>query len=73
MGANKISDYFWRSQIKTIQFKKNYKGTVQEKYLYKAVSLLESFRDKKLEVNEVFDIDQLSKILAIRAIFGSTE
>lgn len=73
MGANRISDSFWRSQIKPIQFKKNYKGTVQEKYLYKAVSLLESFRDKKLDVSEVFDLDQLSKIMAIRAIFGSTE
>jgi hypothetical protein len=73
LSANKISDYFWRSQIKPIQFKKSYKGTVQEKYLNKAVSLLELFRDKKLSVDEVFDLDQISKIMAIRAIFGSTE
>jgi hypothetical protein len=73
LSANKISDYFWRSQIKPVQFKESYKGTVQEKYLNKAISLLELFRDKKLSVDEVFDLDQISKIMAIRAIFGSTE
>ena len=73
LSANKISDYFWRSQILPIQFKSSYKGTVQETYLNKAVSLLELFRDKKLRVDEVFDLDQIAKIMAIRAIFGSTE
>ena len=72
-GANKISNYFWRSPIKPIQFKKSYKGTVQEKYLNKAVSLLELFRDKKLRVNEVFDVDQMAKVMALKAVFGSTE
>ncbi len=73
LGQNKISDYFWRSQIRPIQFKKSYKGTVQEKYLNQAVTLLEMFRNKELKVNEVFDIDQFTKIMAIRAIFGSYE
>ena len=73
MGANTISNYFWRSPIKPIQFKKSFKGTVQEKYLNKAVSLLELFRDKKLKVNEVFDLDQMAKVMALKAIFGSTE
>ena len=73
LSANKISDYFWRSQIKPIQFKKSYKGTAQEKYLNRATSLLELFRNKKLRVDEVFALDQISKIMAIRAIFGSTE
>ncbi len=73
IGANKISDYFWRSPIKPIQFKKSYRGTVQEKYLNNAVSLLELFRDKKLRVNEVFDLDQIAKVMALKAIFGSTE
>ena len=73
LSANKISDYFWRSPIKPIQFKKSYKGTVQEKYLNKAVSLLELFRDKKLRVDEVFDLDQISKVMALKAIFGATE
>ena len=58
---------------KPIQFKKSYKGTVQEIYLDKAISLLESFRDRELKVNEVFDIDQMAKVMALRAIFGSTE
>ena len=71
LGANKISNYFWRSQINPIQFKKSYKGTVQEKYLDKAISLLESFRNKESKVDEVFDIDQLAKLMALRAIFGS--
>ena len=73
LGANKTSNYFWRSQINPIQFKKSYKGTVQEKYLDKAISLLESFRNKELKVDEVFDIDQMAKVMALRAIFGSTE
>ena len=73
LGQNKISDYFWRSQIKPIQFKKSYKGTVQEKYLNQAITLLEMFRNKKLKVDEVFDIDQLSKIMALRAVFASYE
>ena len=73
IGANKINDYFWHSEIRPIQFKKSHKGTVQEKYLNKAVSLLELFRNKKLSVNEVFDLDQFSKLMAIRAVFGSTE
>ena len=73
IGANKINDYFWRSEIRPIQFKKSQKGTVQEKYLNKAISLLELFRSKKLSVNEVFDLDQFAKLMAIRAVFGSTE
>ncbi len=73
IGANKINDYFWQSEIRPIQFKKSHKGTVQEKYLNKAVSLLELFRNKKLSVNEVFDLDQFAKLMAIRAVFGSTE
>ena len=73
LGANKISNYFWRSQINPIQFKKSYKGTVQEKYLDKAISLLESFRNKESKVDEVFDVDQMAKLMALRAIFGSTE
>ena len=73
IGANKISDSFWRSEIRPIQFKKSYKDTVQEKYLNNAISLLEQFRNKKLQVDEVFDLNQLSKLMAIRAVFGSTE
>ena len=64
LGANKISNYFWRSQIKPIQFKKSYKGTVQEKYLDKATSLLESFRNEKLKVGEVFDLEQMAKYIS---------
>ena len=73
LSANKISNYFWRSQIKPIQFKKSYKGTVQEKYLDKATSLLESFRNEELKVSEVFDLEQMAKLMSLRAVFGSTE
>ena len=73
LGANQISSYFWRSQIMPIQFKDSYFGTVQEKYLNKATSLLESFRNKELKVEEVFDTDQMAKVMALRAVFGSTE
>ena len=40
---------------------------------YTAISLLESFRNKESKVDEVFDVDQMAKLMALRAIFGSTE
>ena len=43
VGANKINDYFWRSEIRPIQFKKSQKGTVQEKYL-KSIEIEASYR-----------------------------
>jgi hypothetical protein len=73
LGINKVDDYFWRSKISPIQFKKNYKNTEQEIFLSKAVTLLEKFRSKEKNAHEVFDTEQLAKIMAIRAIFGSLE
>ena len=73
LGLNQISDSFWRAQITPIQFKKKYKGTVQEEYLNKAVSLLESFRKNEIKAKDAFDLDQIAKLMALKAIFGSTE
>jgi hypothetical protein len=73
LGANKLDDYFWRSKISPIQFKKNYRNTEQEIFLSKAITLLESFRNREKKVHEIFDTKQLAKIMAIRAVFGSLE
>ena len=55
------------------QFSEEKIGTKQEVYLKKAIYLLESFRDGSLKPSEVFDTDQLAKVMAIRAIIGSAE
>ncbi len=73
LGVNNLEDSFWRAKIKPIQFKKNKIGTEQEIYLKQAINLFENFRDGKLKTKEVFDIEQLAKLMAIKAIFGSEE
>ncbi len=73
LGANNLTDSFWRSKVKPIQFKKYKYGTEQEIYLKNAISLFENFRDGKLNINDVFDVNQLAKLMAIKAIFGSVE
>ncbi len=73
LGINTELDNFWRSKITPVQFKNKNLNTNQEKYLNKAIFLLESFRNKELKPNEVFDVSQLAKFMALKAIFGSIE
>jgi len=73
LGYNNKFANFWRSKITPVQFKKKNLGTIQEKYLNQAIFLLESFRNKKLKPSEVFDLDQLAKLMAIEAVFGAIE
>jgi hypothetical protein len=73
ISVNDPIQNFWRSKIMPVKFEEKLIGTEQEIYLNKAIFLLESFRNNKLEPDEVFDTDQLSKLMAIRAIFGSAE
>ena len=72
-SLNGLEDSFWRAKIKPVQFSEEKIGTEQEAHLKKAIYLLESFRDGSLKPSEVFDTDQLAKVMAIRAIIGSAE
>tara|TARA_Y100000816_G_C26088784_1_gene575005 strand:+ start:231 stop:1982 length:1752 start_codon:yes stop_codon:yes gene_type:complete len=72
-SLNGLEDTFWRSRIEPVQFNK-YKGNLtQETYLEKAIFLLESFRNGKMSASEVFDVNKLAKVMALRALIGSTE
>ena len=73
VGINDVGQTFWRSKIVPVSFKKKYRNTNQEAYLNKAINLLESFRNKKLKPDDVFDTDQLAKLMAIKAIFATSE
>ncbi len=77
MGAvdslNGLEDTFWRSKIDPVQFPDSKIGTEQETHLKKAIYLLESFRNGSLKTSQVFDTDQLAKVMALRALLGSSE
>ena len=73
LGINDIDQFFWKAKIKPARFKKDQRNTIQETYLNKAISLLEAFRKKELKANMVFDVDQLAKLMAIKAIFASLD
>ena len=72
-SLNGIEDNFWREKIEPVQFSNSNLGKVQEKYLNDAIYLLEAFRKEKKKINEVFDIEKLSKIMVLRALLGSSE
>jgi hypothetical protein len=72
-SLNGLEDTFWRSRIEPVQFNK-FKGDIkQENYLKKAIYLLESFRNGKITTSKVFDIEKLAKVMALRALLGSSE
>lgn len=72
-SLNGVEDSFWRAKIEPVQFSQEKIGTQQEIYLKKAIYLLESFRDGSLKTSQVFNTDQLAKVMALRAIIGSSE
>ncbi len=73
LGINNLDGSFWRSEIKPVQFKDSKKNTEQEIYLNEAITLLESFRQNSRSLSEIFDLEQLSKLMAAKAILGSIE
>ena len=72
-SLNGIEDNFWREKIEPVQFSENNLGQIQEKYLNEAIYLLELFRKEEKNISEVFDVEKLSKIMALRALLGSSE
>ena len=73
LGINDIHQFFWTAKIKPTRFKENQKNTIQEIYLNKGINLLEGFRKKELKAEKVFDLDQLAKLMAIKAVFASLD
>ena len=72
-SLNGVEDTFWRAKIDSVQFSEDQIEKKQGAYLTKAIYLLESFRDGSLKPSEVFDTNKLAKIMAIRAVLGSSE
>ncbi len=69
---NGTEDSYYRVKINPIQFSTNDKEN-NLKNLKSAINLLESFRQGKLKTSETFDTDQLAKIMALRALLGSSQ
>lgn len=72
-SMNGLEDTFWRSKIEPVQFSKFRGVKKQETYLKKAIFLLESFRNGNMKTSEVFDTEKLAKVMALRALLGSSE
>lgn len=73
LSINSLEESFWRAKIEPIQFDNDLINTQQEIYLNQAISQIESFRQNPEKIKEVFDIDQLSKVLALKTLFGAYE
>ena len=72
--VNSNEDSFWRASITPIQFsEEKSKNEINRADLKKAIFLLESFRNGSLKTSEVFDVNQLTKVMALRALAGSSE
>jgi hypothetical protein len=73
LTINSLNESFLRAKIKPVQFKDQKIGTEQEVYLKNAIGLLEDFRKNKINIKNTFEIKELAKMMAIKAIFGSSE
>ena len=73
LTINVLGDSFWRAKIKPVQFNEEKIGTEQELYLKNAINLFEDFRNNRNKLNQTFDISQLAKLMAVKAMFGSSE
>ena len=71
---NGLEDTFWRAKIKPVQLNNTLNNSEEQRSnLKKAIYLLDSFRNGKLKPSDVFDIEKLAKVMAIRAVLGSSE
>ena len=73
LSVNSSEQSYFRAKIEPIRYRIDNTNQLQEELLQKAIFLLESFRNGLLETSEVFDTNQLSKALALKAIFSSVE
>lgn len=73
LGANDWGDSFFKASIKVVNSAEWINIPAKKKYLEEALYLLNSFRNESLKASDVFDVEQMSKILAIKAVFGAVE
>ena len=73
LSINSLEDSFWRAKIEPIRFDDDLIDTQQEIYLNRAILKFESFRKNPEIIKNVFDIEQLSKVLALKTFFGAYE
>jgi hypothetical protein len=73
LGANDYLDSFFKAPINIVNSADWINNDKKKSQVNKAVNLLNSFRNEKLIPSNVFDVDQLAKLLAIKAIFGAVE
>ena len=73
-SLNGLEDTFWRSKIEVVQMTEGQEtNDLQQKYLKESINLLNSFRNGELKTSQVFDVNKLAKVMAIRASLGSSE
>jgi len=73
LGANDYKDSFSKAPIRAVNSSEWLINPEKKKILNKAINLLELFRNETLLAHEVFDVEQMSKVFAIKAILGAVE
>ncbi len=73
LSPDQYKDSYFRSKLNLVNKSSLVDNDKLTNLTYHAFYLLTSFREKKLSVREVFDVDQLAKVFAIKAIFGAVE
>jgi len=67
-----LEDGFLISEINLSNSTKNFNQNKKEIFT-NTLMMLEDFRSNKLKTSEVFDVEKLAKLMAIKAIFGAGE
>jgi hypothetical protein len=67
-----LKDGFLIANIDFVKLPENFNSNNNE-LLRDAITLIENFRNSKLKTSEVFDVDKLAKLMAIKVAFGSGE
>ena len=73
LGANDYEDSFNKAPIKVVNSSEWLIDPRKKRQLNKAINLLELFRNESLLAHEVFDVGQIAKVFAIKAILGAVE
>jgi hypothetical protein len=73
LGANDYKDSFNKAPIGVVNSSEWLVDVPKKKLLNKAINLLELFRNETLLAHEVFDVEQMAKVFAIKAILGAVE
>ena len=73
LGLNDYKHSFYKASVNVVNKSEWLSDPQKKKQLNKALYLLEAFKNKELKAHEVFDVQQIAKIFAIKAIFGSVE